>query len=215
MTSSIAKYTSSITKYQQELDKVHHSFALIKEKMSQAQKLFSFLVKKRNDALALAEKYKHHLEHYSEREHARVKAIIVKLEARVDELNAKLDKADNVKQNLEKLMHEHEVMIEGLKKIISKRPSEAEFQEVTKALKACRETIQALKARLRDSVYVGSDDDESSSSSDSSSSKSSSSTSSSDASDDEDHDGSHHVEINVHDMQDDVPAVGSSRMASA
>ena len=84
MSYSIAKYTSSNTKYQQELDKVHHSFALIKEKMSQALRLFSFLVKKRNDALALAEKYKHHLEHFPEREHARVKEIIVKLEVEVE-----------------------------------------------------------------------------------------------------------------------------------
>jgi hypothetical protein len=78
---------------------------LIKEKMSQALRLFSFLVKKRNDALALAEKYKHHLEHFPEREHARVKEIIVKLEARVDELSLKLEKADGVRKILERLMH--------------------------------------------------------------------------------------------------------------
>jgi len=202
MTSSIAKYTLSVGKYQKELDSVHHSFELIKEKMSQAQRLFSFLVKKRNDALALAEKYKHDFQHYTEKEHARVKAVIEKLEARVHELNAKLERADGVTKNLQRLMHEHEVMIEGLKKIISKRPTEGEFREVTKALEAARGTIKELKARLRDSIYVGSDDDESSSSSGSSkSSKSSkSSGSSSDASNDV-HDDDHHVEINVHDMQ--------------
>jgi len=137
-----------IDQYRQELEKARNSNSLILTKMTQTRKLVASLVQQRNEALSLAKKYRLSLE-AGVGEHAQDEASLRSIRARVAELNLKLKRANAVQKNLRGLLREHKVMVTGLKKLLSSRPSQGQVEELNRALKASRETISALKAKLR------------------------------------------------------------------
>jgi hypothetical protein len=63
-----------------------------------------------------------------------------------------------VKKSLRGLLQEHKVVITGLKKILSSRPTQGEFKELNEVFDASRATIKVVKARLQ--LYADSDDDD-------------------------------------------------------
>jgi len=151
----IARMASRIAKYRQELAKSRQSLKLIWQKMSEARKLTASLTRQRDDARALADRYGRRLDQMARDQQSAgdkrrtLQRMISRLNANVNALNSKLRRANAVKKNLKALLVEHKVMISGLRKILSKRPSQGQFDQLVKALRASRETIEALKKKLQ------------------------------------------------------------------
>jgi len=151
----IARMASRIAKYRQELAKSRQSLKLIWQKMSEARKLTASLTRQRDDARALADRYGRRLHQMARDQQSAgdkrkaLQRMISRLNANVNALNSKLRRANAVKKNLKALLVEHKVMISGLRKILSKRPSQGQFDQLVKALRASRETIEALKKKLQ------------------------------------------------------------------
>jgi predicted nucleic acid-binding Zn-ribbon protein len=141
--------------YEQELDSARNSNSLILTKLAQTRRLVNKLMQQRNEALSLVRKYRLSLEQGGT-ERARDESDIRSIRARVAGLNLKLQRANAVQKNLRGLLREHKVMINGLKKLLRSRPSQDQVDELNRALKASRETIKALKAKLQ--VFADSDD---------------------------------------------------------
>ena len=141
--------------YEQELDNARNSNSLILTKLAQTRRLVNKLMQQRNEALSLVRKYRLSLEQGGT-ERARDESDIRSIRARVAGLNLKLQRANAVQKNLRGLLREHKVMINGLKKLLRSRPSQDQVDELNRALKASRETIKALKAKLQ--VFADSDD---------------------------------------------------------
>jgi len=155
MKRSIAVYASRIEKYKQDLVKARQSVRLISQKMSQTRKLFSSLKQERDDARALADKFKRLLGQLSkvdqrdDGKYKSLKIMVRRLNRRVASLNSELDRANAVKKNLRSLLREHKVMISGLRRMLRSRPSGGQYNELVRALRASRENIRALKGQLQ------------------------------------------------------------------
>ena len=190
MTSKISKYSSSIAQYKKQLNTASKNNALIVMKLAQTRKLVNDLMQQRNEALSLAEKYRLSVEQ-KDRAVGKFEVDIRRIRARVADLDMKLQRANAVQKNLAGLLREHKVMITGLKKLLHSRPTPGEFEELDRAFKASRATIKALKANLQQYAKSGGD------------------AHSNHETDEDSHDidGDHHVEINIHQLQEGESAL--------
>jgi chromosome segregation ATPase len=158
----IAKLKSSNVDYQQKLNTAHEelrvsqsNMEVIKDKMFKARNLLKALTKQRDDVVAIADRYKNALDQFSKDHGAdstklqNVQKVLGHLRSRVRDLNKKLERAEAVRKNLSSLLREHKNIITGLTKLLRKRPTQDQFDELNKALKASRETIKALKTKLK------------------------------------------------------------------
>ncbi len=151
----IAGMASTIKKYQQELQQAQNSIKMSTEELAQNLKLFASLTKDRNDALALVKKYELELNHIVGTVGQQSQRVIVlqkivnKLVAHIKGLHFKLHRVAESNKNLKRLVREHKAVIVGLKAIIRKQPSEGRFREITRLLRASRQTIANLRRALK------------------------------------------------------------------
>lgn len=161
MKSWISKYKPKMKQIKDQLTKAQASLKLVSDKHAEALKYTENLKSQRDMALELADKYKKKLGQVQQTDTKVVTGLrlkIRKMRARVEYLTSLLKRAIEVADALKKLSSEHKVQISGLKKLLKMRPAQSQFRELSKALKASRRTIKALKAKLQQKVDSGDDE---------------------------------------------------------